>query len=92
MQESGPTDRDKVKALIDEERSNQDLKWGIQNHRDSVWLAILAEEIGEVAKAILERKYVELDKELTQVCAVAVAWKECRMRKQSCDCVLCCRA
>ncbi len=32
------------------ERMRQDAKWGEQNHPEAMWLAILAEEFGEVAK------------------------------------------
>lgn len=71
---------------IEAERSRQDEKWGEQNHDLPVWLAVLTEEVGEVAKAILEARaalpgnqmastlYIEdLRKELVQVAAVAVA-------------------
>lgn len=66
---------------------NQDKKWGEQNHRDSTWLAILSEEVGEAAKAILEGK--NLDEEVVQIAAVAVAWEESRMRGKKCECTLC---
>lgn len=36
------------------ERLLQEQKWGVQNHKQLVWLGILAEEFGEVAKAINE--------------------------------------
>lgn len=39
-------------------------------------LAVLTEEVGEVAKAILESKPDELRTELIQVAAVAAAWAE----------------
>ena len=35
------------------ERALQDAKWGIQDHDDPAWLMILAEEVGEVASAVL---------------------------------------
>ena len=57
------------------ERLAQENKWGEQNHTDEIWLAILTEEIGEVAKAILEG--TSITDELVQVAAVAVAWHEC---------------
>lgn len=79
-----------TKAILEEvgqEREAQDLKWGEQNHRDSVWLAILTEEVGECAKAILEGK--GLTRELIQVAAVAVAWVESRGRGIECGCGLC---
>lgn len=49
-------------------------KWGEQKHSDEKWLAILAEEVGEVAKAILENDDVELLKEMCQVGAVLESW------------------
>ena len=79
-----------TKTVLEEvaqERIHQDLKWGEQNHRDSVWLAILTEEVGECAKAILEGK--GLTHELIQVAAVAVAWVENRARDANCGCGLC---
>jgi len=75
-----------------EERNRQDTKWGEQNHRDSVWLAILTEEVGEVAKAILEQKVCgsqAVNREILQVAAVAVAWIESRGRGKECACGLC---
>lgn len=66
------------------ERAQQDEKWGQQNHALTVWLAILTEEVGEVAEAILharprvgkDRGYdgiPEVRAELVQVAAVALA-------------------
>ena len=36
------------------ENNRQLEKWGIQDHYGTEWLAILTEEVGELAKAILE--------------------------------------
>lgn len=36
------------------ERHRQDIKWGPQHHSPEVWLTILTEEVGEVARAILD--------------------------------------
>jgi NTP pyrophosphatase (non-canonical NTP hydrolase) len=63
------------------ERKRQDDTWGVQDHPAPIWLAILTEEVGEVAKIILcmhcqEELPEELKDELTQVAAVAVAWLE----------------
>jgi len=57
------------------ERERQDQKWGEQDHESLYWLAILTEEIGEVAQAILNGKRVR--PEVVQVAAVALAWLEC---------------
>ena len=77
-----------IMAEVTKERMLQDLKWGQQNHDPALWLSILMEEVGEVAKASLEgrfaqtRKYRALQRadyraELIQVAAVAVAMIEC---------------
>lgn len=60
--------------LISLEREYQIQKWGEQKHSDERWLAILTEEVGEVAKAILENDDVELLNEMCQVGAVLEAW------------------
>lgn len=72
--------------LVEAERSRQDAKWGIQDHNPMVWLAILTEEVGELAKAILEYKaeptapqMAAEAKELVQVAAVSKAmWESCK--------------
>lgn len=59
------------------EREKQDSKWGSQRHLTRErWLAILVEEVGEVAEAILEDDSEGLRKELIQVAAVAIAFVE----------------
>ena len=62
---------------IYDERRRQDARWGEQNHQPAMWLAILTEELGEVAQEVLDgygdphrRRYRA---ELIQVAAVAVA-------------------
>jgi len=70
---------------IHDERVSQDKKWGTQNHDDLKWLAILMEEVGEVAMTLLDNKakghpeYLR-NKELIQIAAVVVAWMECLTR------------
>ncbi len=76
------------------ERTRQDVKWGEQNHTDLGWLAILTEEVGEVARCNChtslgeaEEQFKEMweestDDELVQVAAVALAWLECRARRR----------
>ena len=73
MSSSSP-DRDR--GILDEvfdERGFQDEKWGEQNHPPVFWLAILTEEVGEVARALQEGKWGQYRDELVQVAAVAVA-------------------
>lgn len=63
------------------EMLSQDKKWGA--NRDLaplMWNAILGEEVGEVSKAILEKK--GLREELVQVAAVALQWIENIDRKR----------
>ena len=75
--------RDKVLNRIVNERLGQDAKWGKQNHPYTYWLAILMEEVGEVAQAMQEGSAHhkksdagDLYSELVQVAAVAVAIAE----------------
>lgn len=76
--------REAIFAAITAERDRQRAKWGGDHswgHGDCsgsgvplpVKLAVLAEEFGEVARAVLERDQGALRAELTQVAAVAVA-------------------
>ena len=73
---------------IQAERNRQERKWGQQDHENLKWSAILQEEVGEVAKAILEEPSFEcgydeaLRREVIQVAAVAVAWLEAIARQQ----------
>ena len=64
-----------ILTLIRMERGIQNNKWGVQDHSNERWLTILAEEFGEVAKALLESDD-GLANELLQTAAVCVAWLE----------------
>lgn len=79
--------RSDVYAAIDAEREAQQRKWGGTHgwgHGDcsgtgitgTTKMAVLAEEVGEVARAVLDRTPDRLRTELVQVAAVAVAWLE----------------
>lgn len=75
--------RTKVINAIHDERNRQMAMWGPQHHEYPTWLAILVEEVGEVAQAIQKGSvaYKETDaddlyKELIQVAAVATAIAE----------------
>lgn len=49
--------------------------WGPGKHLSpEVWLAVLTEEVGEVARAVLERNYPQMEAELAQVSAVCIRW------------------
>ena len=76
-----------VWQLITEERERQQTLWDHPHEwgtgdcsnpdlPDTLKLVILAEEGGEVARAVLERNPNQLRDELVQVAAVAVAWLE----------------
>lgn len=70
-----------VLSQVAAERARQDSNWGEQNHDGPLYLAILEEEVGEVAKAILDHRYknkmaIHIRDELVQVAAVAVAMIE----------------
>lgn len=69
-------------AEVMAERARQDEKWGPDRDLDDLlWLAILSEEVGETAKAIIEPEDVWA--ELVQVAAVALAWLECMERRDA---------
>lgn len=64
------------------ERIRQDDKWGEQNHDPFTYLAILTEEVGELAQAALHTRFggnkaSGLREEAVQVAAVALAIVEC---------------
>ena len=73
--------------LVQQERIEQDNKWGIQDHKPSVWLAILMEEIGEMSSAIIKQDWkplmqrdTNMEHELIQGTAVLKAMWECGKR------------
>jgi len=75
--------RDKVLNQVGNERLKQYAKWGKQRHDRGTWLAILMEEVGEVAQAMQVNQSWgkksdagDLYSELVQVAAVAVAIAE----------------
>ena len=91
-------------AWVMRERELQTRKWGIEGHGAGKWRCILGEEVGEVDRALEERSYgkpggvdweTQLEYELIQVAAVAVAWIESIRRgdkdagRISCSCDKC---
>lgn len=65
------------------EMDKQDETWGenrIQN--GLLWQTILSEEVGEVAKEILEQDQQKMLEELTQVAAVALNWMKAILRNE----------
>ena len=71
---------DVMKQILDE-RLRQEEKWGEQTHDNYRWLAILGEEFGELAQAILHDEFGgeaagQAKKELIHTVAVGVQWLE----------------
>ncbi len=66
---------------IFQERKRQDAKWGEQNHDDERWLAILTEEVGELAQEVLHDEFRgkaagKAQTELRHFVAVGAQWLE----------------
>lgn len=87
-----PTD---VFVEVSAERNRQNEKWGEQNHSPLEWIAILTEEVGEVAKEahefhfgirgtpeMIEQKLQKYREEMVQVAAVAIQAIECLDRQK----------
>jgi hypothetical protein len=81
---------DRIWTAIQTERVRQRDKWGAPHDWGAgdcssplvarpVKAAVLAEECGEVARAVLDNDNDQLISELIQVAAVAVAWLEGEM-------------
>jgi hypothetical protein len=76
-----------ISALFAAGRAAQAAKWGGQHAwgrgdcssrevDETVKATVLAEECGEVGRAVLDARHGDLRRELIQVAAVAVAWLE----------------
>lgn len=70
-----------VLDMVAAERQRQERKWGVQDHGPDTWISILAEEVGECAKACLQAlekgaPSPQMVVEATHVAAVAVAMIE----------------
>lgn len=76
-----------VLSAVIAERQRQDTKWGVQDRSIIEWLAILAEEFGEVSDEVVEVHFgrkvdiADYRQEMIQVAAVAVAAVECLDRR-----------
>lgn len=78
-----------IEAIL-QERTQQDLKWGTQDHDLGIWGAILGEEVGELSSAILSlifdgstpSRVGAIEDELVQIAAVALAILECSSRNR----------
>lgn len=79
-------------AAIEAEGYSQDLKWGEQNGPPTEWLAILVEEVGELAQAMLadqsatpemhDSHHVSMETEAIQIAAVAAHFVEYLSRRK----------
>lgn len=67
-------------GLLNAERERQTAKWGVQQHNQLYWLAILMEEVGEYATGVMDRDAVNVQDELVQIAAVAISAIECLNR------------
>lgn len=70
-------DMDPLIEMIQSENIRQLEKWGIQTHSGPVWSTILQEEVGEVAKSILEctfgtGSHKQVAEEAIQIATVAL--------------------
>lgn len=77
-----PPELSEALASVLAERCRQDAKWGEQNHDPFTYLAVLAEEVGELSQAALHARFggpasAGLRAEAVQVAAVALAIVEC---------------
>ena len=77
------TAKEAFEYLVARERQRQDQKWGEQNHEAAFWLAIMVEEVGEVASEVIAggwkpelQRRRDLGHELVQVAAVCKAMYE----------------
>ncbi len=57
---------------IEKEMARQEEKWGLPDHHPERWLAIITEEVGEVARAAIVTDFAQMQLELVQVAAVCV--------------------
>lgn len=68
--------RERIRAHAKHSASGESIEQLPAHH--PIWLAVLTEEVGEVANALIEhgKSAVEVRAELVQVAAVACAWIE----------------
>lgn len=81
--------RERIYEAVDEERERQDRKF---HERSGFWpvsderrLAVLMEEVGEVANTILEGHSADMATELVQVAAVCFKWLEALSTQETGD-------
>lgn len=73
---------EQIQYDVSKERQRQDDRWGIAELHKRNFLAILVEEVGEVATCeVDDERPQRLYEELIQVQAVVQAWAEALLRK-----------
>lgn len=82
-------------SAVKAEAMAQDAKWGEQNHEPEIWLAILTEEVGELAQAMLADRFSDdqpgmhdshhdsMETEAIQIAAVAAHFVEFLARRKT---------
>ncbi len=80
-------ERETIMQAIRLERLRQNEKWGVEfpGRLDERWLTILAEEVGEIAEAVLRDNDEDICEEILQTAAVCVAWLELRVERHEQD-------
>lgn len=73
---------------IMEEVERQEAKWDNEPRSAYCWITILAEEVGEVARAALQMEFAggetdAIERELVQVAAIALMWHRQIVRERS---------
>lgn len=68
---------------VQEERVKQNLKWGWQSHDGPKYYIILMEEIGELARGILEHRKENTTEEMVHSAAVLCAMYEQHVNDRS---------
>lgn len=76
-----PLEQSEILTQIVQERERQKKRWGGRLHTGSQWVALLAEELGEVSRAVMEDDVLSYEGELVQLAAVAVAALEQEQRR-----------
>ena len=72
-EKSGPQASRVLDVLCDRaqhELFDQEAKWGVQNHSLEFWWLIISEEVGEIAKAVLEGDIIDVQAETIQTIAL----------------------
>ena len=66
--------REAYLKLVKKERERQEEMHGNRQHWDAEWFILLSEEVGEVAKAIVQDNIPQMRTELIQCAALIESW------------------